>query len=152
MPIAPPFPTRPTVLQRHEASVDSDKEYEMLKEEANKVASRIGDYRSNAPFLYVPDEQDCLKKIFDSLAEFGDKFGEIFPIYRPVCQDFRLGEAGKMERGELEFTPLRNFHTYLIHILRSLKEFYFGAKVITAFFQLPRNRFIQEFRRVQNSL
>jgi hypothetical protein len=63
-----------------------------------------------------------------------------------------MGEAVKMEKGELEFVPLLNLQTYLIHILISLKEFYFGAKVIAAFFQLPRKRFIQEFRRVKNSL
>ena len=152
MPIAPPFSARPTVLERHEASVESDNEFEMLQQEANKVAAEIEKYKSDAPFINPRDEQDCLKNILNSLSSFGDNFSDKFPIYRPLWQDFRMGEEAKLEKEELEFHPLLNFQSYLIHILRSLREFYLGAKIITAFFELPRRRFVQELRQIRHSL
>jgi hypothetical protein len=54
-----------------------------------------------------------------------------------------LGDALKIAKAYLDFNPLLNFHTYMTEILRSLREFNFGAKVITALYELPADVYLE---------
>jgi hypothetical protein len=126
--------------------------YDDLREALNTVADELQVWRDQAPFEDKDSEQDCLQKILNKLVNFCNKFCIIFPFYKHLCEDFRFGEFVKIEAGELQIHPLRNFHVYMIEIVRALKPIFFGAKVITVLFQLPEKRFLDEFRDIKRNL
>ena len=140
------------MLERHQAAVESDRLYDSLKDAINEVASELHVWREQAPFVDKVPEQEILLKIFNKMTVFCTKFCAVFPVYSACCEDFRFGEFVKIEQGELEIHPLRNFHIYMREILRSLKPFFFGAKIISVIFQLPENRFLEEFREIKRDL
>ena len=140
------------MLERHQAAVDSDRQYDSLKEAINEVASELHIWRVQAPFPEKELEQEVLLKIYNKMTAFCTKFCTVFPVYSTCCEDFRFGEFCKIEKGELEIHPLRNFHIYMREILLSLKPFFLGAKIITVIFQLPERRFLDEFREIKRGL
>ena len=145
-------PTHVSMLERHEAAVDSDKIFSDLQDAINSVADLLQAWDENESDETEAGKQRRLLEIFTRMNKFCTEFVSVFPFYEHACDDFRYGEFMKIGTADLTIHPFKNFQTYMVDILRSLKPLFLGAKVITVLFQLPRDRFLSEFRQIRKNL
>ena len=145
-------PEHVSMLERHEAAVASDKIFTDLQDAINKIADLLHAWDARDKTLSEEDKQEKLLKIFTTTNAFCDQLVSVFPIYEHACNDFRYGEFMKISSGDLAIHPFKNFQTYMVDILRSLKPLFLGAKVITVLFQLPRKRFLSEYKQIRRDI
>ncbi len=146
------LPQRLTLLERHNAAVESDRLFTNLQDAANRVAHDLQAWDDRNMEASPAEEQEALKVIYEKCTEFCATLVNTFPIYKHICQDFLYGEFIKISRNGLEIHPFKNFQTYMVEVLRSLKPFFLGAKTITVLFQHPRKRFLSEFQNIKQNI
>ena len=144
-------PGHVSMLERHEAAVVSDKIFTDLQDSINKVADLLQAWDARKE-QDAETSQKYLQKIFVQTNAFCDHFVSVFPFYEHACNDFRYGEFVKINDSKLEIHPFKNFQTYMVDVLRSLKPLFLGAKIITVLFQLPRKRFLSEYKQMKREI
>jgi hypothetical protein len=140
------------MLERHEAAVASDKVFSDLQDAVNKVADLLQAWDKYENKETDSEKQLRLQEIFTKSNMFCEQLTSVFPFYEHVCNDFRYGEFMKIGTGDLAIHPFKNFQTYMVEVLRSLKPLFLEAKVITVLFQLPRKRFLTEYKQIKREL
>jgi len=122
-----------------------------LQDAINCIADDLEAWDNGNSDLSLEQQQEKIKIIFDKCKNFCLVLTKTFPIYEHLCQDFLYGEYIKISTKKLEIHPFKNFQTLMVEILRSLKPFFKSAKIITVLFQLPRTRFLSEFRVIKQN-
>ena len=145
-------PVHTSMLERHEAAVASDKIFTDLQDAVNSVANLLQAWDTASNNESEAQKQERLSNVFKQMNLFCEKLVSVFPFYEHACNDFRYGEFMKIGSGELQIHPFKNFQTYMVEVLRSLKPLFLGSKVITVLFQLPRKRFLTEFKQMKSDL
>ena len=129
---------------RHSAAVASDRQKDQIFSKLKDSADALEIYKKQSPFLEPQEEQDCLGKILSKILDFCDFFTSIFPLYKHAFEETMEGERMRRLENKLKFITLKNFQAYAVALVRSLRPFFLGCKVMSVMFEIPSEEFNRE--------